>query len=300
MRITSKPDDPLCRSGPYSVFIHHADDAPRRRDWRIPHRRLEYWLLVVSLGGEERIRVDGVDYPVPAGASYLIQPGQLHDLGSQRGNIPVWLHFDLLFDPRRAEPRRFGGPYDSELGERVVHLQPDAGRLWGVELPVLVPAPLDAVCREEIPMAVREVRAGLPGRLMAEARLAMLLARLVGQVWERTAGQRPDDDLDRLTRAEAVARHRLDTGFGLEAFAAAAGLGRSRFCQLYARLRGEAPGAFLRRERQTRAESLLRSTDLPLAQIANLVGFRDATVFVRAFRRARGITPGAWRSAPGR
>ena len=290
----------LCTRGPYSVFIHSADDTPRRRDWRMPHRRLEYWLLVTSLDGEERIRVDGLDYDVPAGGSYVIQPGALHDLGSQRGNIPVWAHVDLLFDPRRGEPRHFAGPYDSELGDRTRHLQPDAQRLFGVDLPVLVPAPLDAAFREEFPALVRDSRAGLPGRLLAEARLAVLLARLVGLVWERQVGTRPDDDLDRLTRAEAVARQRLDTGFGLDAFAAAAGLGRSRFCQLYARLRGEPPGAFLRRERQVRAESLLRSTDLPLAQIANLVGYRDATVFVRAFRRARGVTPGAWRSAPGR
>jgi AraC-like DNA-binding protein len=266
----------------------------------MPHRRLEFWLLVLSLDGEERIRVDGIDHVVPAGGSYLIQPGRLHDLGSQRGNVPVWMHFDLLFDPRRDEPRHCGGPYDSELGARARHLQPDARRLWGVDLPVLVPPPLDSAFRAEVPLAVRDFRAGLPGRLQAEARLALLLARLVGQVWERSGGQRPDDDLDRLTRAESVARHRLDAGFGLEAFAAAAGLGRSRFCQLYARLRGESPGAFLRRERQLRAESLLRGTDLPLAQIANLVGFRDATVFVRAFRRARGVTPGVWRSAPGR
>ncbi|HAT11882.1 MAG TPA: hypothetical protein DCS97_15125 [Planctomycetes bacterium] len=295
-----KPEDLLSIRGPYGVFIHHADDSARPRGWRIAHRRLEFWLLVVSLDGEERIRVDGRDQVVPPGGCYLIQPGQLHDLGSQRGNIPVWIHFDLLFDPRRAETRHFAGPYDSELGERAVHLQPDARRLWGVDLPVLVPEPLGALFRDEVPAAVRDFRAGLPGRLLAEARVAMLLARLVGQVWERSAGQRPDDDLDRLTRAEAVARQRLDTGFGLEAFAAAAGLGRSRFCQLYARLRGEPPGTFLRREQQVRAESLLRGTDLPLAQIANLVGFSDATVFVRAFRRAHGVTPGVWRSAPGR
>jgi AraC-like DNA-binding protein len=291
------PDRVLSCSGPYGVFIHHGDDAPRRRDWAIPRRRQEFWLLVTSLEGAERIRVDGRSHDIPVGGSYLIQPGRLHDLGSQCGNVPVWLHFDLLFDPRRGEPRHFGGPYDSDLGSRAVHLQPDAERLWGVDLPVPVPAPLDAVFRDEVPAIVRGLRAGLPGRMLAEARLAVLIARLVGLVWERSSGARVEDDLDRLTRAEAVARHRLDTGFGLESFAAAAGLGRSRFCQLYARLRGEPPGAFLRRERQARAESLLRGTELPLAQIANLVGFRDATVFVRAFRRERGLTPGAWRAA---
>ena len=266
----------------------------------MPQRRLECWLLVTSLDGTERICVDGVWHDIPSGGSYLIQPASLHDLGSRGGNIPVWAHFDLLFDPRRSEPRRWGGPYDGELAERAVHLQPDARRLFGVGLPVTVPSPLDAVFRTEFPALVRQHREGTAGRLLAAARLGVLIARLVAQAWERSPASRPDGDLDRLTRAEAVARQRLDTGFGLHAFAAAAGLGRSRFCQLYARLRGEPPGAFLRRERQARAESLLRSTDLPLAQVADLVGYRDATVFVRAFRRNRGVTPGAWRAGRSR
>ena len=110
-------------------------------------------------------------------------------------------------------------------------------------------------------------------------------------VWPaQIAAKRSDDALDRLVRAEAVARQRLDGDFGLESFAAAAGLGRSRFCQLYRALRGEAPGAFLQRERHARATALLRTTSLSLTQIASLVGYRDATVFIRAFRRTHGMT----------
>lgn len=263
----------------------------------MPHRRLEYWLLVTSLEGGERIVVDGQSFDIPSGASYLVQPGNLHDLASRGGNVPVWVHFDVLYDPRRQAPRRHGGPYDSDLAERAAHLQPDARRLFGIDLPVVVPAPLAADFRSEVPRLVREHRAGRGGRLVAEARLGLLLARLAAQAWDAGGAGAADEPLDRITRAEAVARQRLDTGFGLDAFAAAAGLGRSRFCQLYAGLRGIPPGEFLRRERLVRAESLLSGTDLPLAQIAGLVGYRDATVFVRAFRRSSGVTPGAWRAA---
>ncbi len=292
---------PLAWSAPYSPFIQFCDDAPRRRDWRIPQRRLEYWLLVTSVDGEEQIRVDGDRFHIRSGETYLIQPGALHDLGSQRGNTPVWIHFDVLFDPRRAEPGRYhAGPFDAELGPRAALLQPAALATWGVELPVVVPPPLAARFRAEVPALVARHKASTPpARLEATARLATLLALLVDEAWRSGGGGRGPTDEDRITRAEAAARHRLDTGFGLEAFAAAAGLGRSRFCQVYRQLRGTTPGGFLQRERQSRAEALLRSTALPLAQVASLVGYRDATVFVRAFRRARGVTPGAWRSAPG-
>lgn len=290
---------PLAFVGPYGVFIHHCDCNPRRRGWSIPQRRLECWLLVTSLEGTERVCVDGAWHDIRPGDSYLVPPGALHDLGSRAGNTPVWAHFDLLFDAQRSAPRHWAGPYDRELGARAVHLQPDARRLFGIELPVVVPPPLDAIVRVEFPALVRQHREGPGGRLLAAARLQVLIARLAAQALQHgpAAGE---GDAACLAQAEAVARQRLDTGFGLAAFAAAAGLGRSRFCQLYVRLRGEPPGAFLRRERLARAEALLRGTDLPLAQVAQLVGYREATVFVRAFRRARGVTPGAWRGGRSR
>ena len=182
---------------------------------------------MTSLDGGERIVVDDNSYSVANGASYIIQPGALHDLSSTHGSTPCWVHFDLLFDPRRSEPRTIGGPYDSELGVRSVHLQPDAQRLWGIDLPVLVPPPLDALFRSEVPALIAEHRNGLPGRMLAEARLAALVARFVALAWGSQPGTRPNDDLDRLARAEAVARQRLDSDFTLHSFAAVAGLGRS-------------------------------------------------------------------------
>lgn len=288
---------PLAWNGPYCPFILACDDAPRHRRWAIRQRRLEYWLLVLSLDGSEEIAVDGHGFKVRPGDAYLIQPGQLHDLGSPAGNTPVWAHFDVLFDPRRAEPRHFAGPYDSELGGRAALLQPSAHATWGIDLPVLLPEPAALRVRGELPALVARHRIGTPpARLEATARLQLLLAGLVDEAWRAGGIAAAPADEDRIASAEAVARHRLDTGFGLEAFAAAAGLGRSRFCEVYRAVRGIAPGEFLRRARQARAEGLLRGTGLPLAQVALLSGYADATVFVRAFRRATGLTPGAWRA----
>ncbi len=295
-------DAPLAWSGPYSPYIHHCDDAQRQRAWTMPNRRLEYWLLVTSLSGSESIGVDGHRFDVRPGDSYLIPPGALHDLASVRGNTPVWIHFDVLFDPRRTRAgRHHAGPHEPDFGGRAGLLQPAARATWGVDLPILVPAGLRERFAAEVPAVVALHRGGSPpARLAATARLAVLLAELVAEAWRAGGGAAGPSEADRIARAEAVARHRLDLGFGLHDFAAAAGLGRSRFCQVYRRLRGMPPGAFLQRERLVRAESLLRDTDLPVGQVATLVGYGDATVFVRAFRRARGLTPGAWRLAPGR
>ncbi|MCK6490477.1 MAG: helix-turn-helix transcriptional regulator, partial [Planctomycetes bacterium] len=102
-----------------------------------------------------------------------------------------------------------------------------------------------------------------------------------------------------LAHAEEAARAGLAAGASLAAMAAAAGLGRSRFCELYRRLRGTSPGAFLRAERLRRAQELLAHAELPLAEVARQVGYADATVFGRRFRAATGATPGAWRLSRG-
>lgn len=55
--------------------------------------------------------------------------------------------------------------------------------------------------------------------------------------------------------------------------------------------------AELQREvRQARAEEYLRSRALQLSEIADRLGFSDATAFSRAFRSWHGVTPSAWRA----
>ena len=44
------------------------------------------------------------------------------------------------------------------------------------------------------------------------------------------------------------------------------------------------------------AQQLLRETRLPMAVVAETLGYADATVFVRAFRGWAGSTPGRWRA----
>jgi AraC family transcriptional regulator, transcriptional activator of pobA len=49
--------------------------------------------------------------------------------------------------------------------------------------------------------------------------------------------------------------------------------------------------------RMREARRLLADTDLTVTEIAPRVGYREAGYFVRRFRTAHGVTPGAWRRA---
>lgn len=48
----------------------------------------------------------------------------------------------------------------------------------------------------------------------------------------------------------------------------------------------------------TLAADLLRDTESTIATVARTVGYQDAFPFSVAFKRARGVSPSAWRRQP--
>lgn len=60
---------------------------------------------------------------------------------------------------------------------------------------------------------------------------------------------------------------------------------------------GSGYGAVIAAARLELARQLLRETQLPLATIADALGYADAPALVRAFRGWAGVTPGQWRAA---
>lgn len=259
-------------------------------------RVFTHWLAVVSLDGREVIEVDGRRHDIPSGGAYVIQPGSRAELRGPEGSTPVWAHFDLAFDPNRERHPQVH-VYTPDLGGRAPWMQPRAVELLGVDMPVVVPSQLQPRFRSLLPEVVADVRRMDP---LAALRAAGSLGQLVIAAAELARGAPVAGGIEqRLARAEAVARSNLASGADLGDMARAAGLGRSRFCQVYARLRGRAPGAFLRAERLARAQELLTRAELTVADVAAQVGFADATVFGRFFRSATGRTPGAWRRQGG-
>jgi AraC-like DNA-binding protein len=61
--------------------------------------------------------------------------------------------------------------------------------------------------------------------------------------------------------------------------------------RVFAEVHGLGFRAYLRRVRMCRAAELLASTDLPVKEVAQRVGYRDASQFSKAFKRTRGMTP---------
>jgi len=122
----------------------------------------------------------------------------------------------------------------------------------------------------------------------------LLLARMA-------AGRRqPTIAEERITRVcDHISGH-LDGEFTIGELARVACLSVSRFSWLFKESVGIAPVKFLEARRMEKARHLLLSTDLPVQEIGQQVGFANAQHFSTRFRRLTGQSPRAFRETPRR
>ncbi|MCH7345254.1 AraC family transcriptional regulator [Pelomonas sp. CA6] len=122
--------------------------------------------------------------------------------------------------------------------------------------------------------------------------------RLLAAVLDGFGGEAAPAPADhRIDRAWRLAAERLHRIRGLSDVAAQAGLSESSFRASHRAWRGDSAGAALTALRLGRAEHLLATTRLSIAEIALAVGYGHAETLSQAFRRTRGLSPGAWRQA---
>jgi transcriptional regulator GlxA family with amidase domain len=125
---------------------------------------------------------------------------------------------------------------------------------------------------------------------------------------DATAGQAPHfaglaprhaHDDPAVRRAQAFIHVRDGQGVSLASLAAAALLGRRTLLRRFASATGMTPMEYCRAVRLARARELLEAGRLPLQEIAGNLGYGDLSSFARAFRRAHGAPPGAFRKQHG-
>ena len=135
-------------------------------------------------------------------------------------------------------------------------------------------------------------------KLYAETAAQMLAVHLLRHYL--TTDLSIKDSSHRLSRqqlkriVEYIVAH-LDQDLSLDALAQQLGFSPYHFARLFRETTGESPHQFVVSKRIEAAQQLLKTADLPLAQIAVAVGFPNQSHFSRVFKQRRGITPVQYR-----
>jgi AraC-like DNA-binding protein len=100
-----------------------------------------------------------------------------------------------------------------------------------------------------------------------------------------------------LNRALQYVSANLNSALPVDTLAGVAGLSRAHFSRSFANLTGLAPAEFVLQERMKRATKLLTANrELPIKEIAALVGMPDNNYFSKVFRRTYGVSPTEFRT----
>jgi AraC family transcriptional regulator len=96
-------------------------------------------------------------------------------------------------------------------------------------------------------------------------------------------------------RAREFLNANLDGDISLASVAAECNLSVSHFAHAFRRTFGRPPHRWLMERRVDAVKSLLLTTRLTLAEVANKCGFADQSALSRSFKRVLGESPGEWR-----
>ncbi|MBZ6475935.1 AraC family transcriptional regulator [Streptomyces griseocarneus] len=236
----------------------------------------------VVLRGSCRLRVHGEDTVLVAGDAVLLPHGTAHTLADDAGAPAALLCGGYEIDRARAHPLLGDFP-------EVIRLAAHPGRYASLHAVV-------TLLGEELRAPGRGADATLP------ALLELLLVHLL-RAWYEERAARPDAVTgwclalaDPSVGAALRALHDDPSKpWTVASLADRAGLSRAAFARRFGALAGRPPLTYLTWWRLTLAARLLRESDIPLAAVAQRIGYTSQFAFAHAFKRAYGVPAGRYR-----
>jgi AraC-like DNA-binding protein len=257
--------------------------------------------------GELHARVEGEEaFVVGPGEVVLFPRNDLHLLGSDLGLPPVMAR-DII------EPPKDGGLFSIHCGGDGARTKLVCGFLGydsakGNPLLAALPAAMrlnieEGAAAEWMRSTFRYAAAEVTGRPGSETVLAKLSELLFVEAVRRYAETLPEGQTgwlaglrdDYVARALALLHGDVSRSWTVDELGRHIGLSRSALADRFTQLIGVAPMRYLANWRMQVAAQELLSRNTSLAQIANRVGYESEAAFSRAFKKAFGSAPSAWR-----
>jgi AraC-like DNA-binding protein len=248
--------------------------------------------LVYVSRGKVELDLAGQRHLLLPGSLAIIPPAMLHQsfVPHDADVIRHCVHFD--WTPEHSDSQApmwtwHGEPFAAHL----VHRPPPA-------IAAKLPLVLDIKAQRSLVEAL-EFALGLFRKrdVLAPWQLGVVLRWLLEPAKQPHAGaNRQARSRDRvLALAHHIDQHFM-TPLGHDDFLAISQLSSSQLCKLFNRLIGLRPIAYLHQVRIRNAQRLLLETNLPINQVAEMVGCPDANYFSRLFRQQVGASPAEFRT----
>lgn len=266
----------------------YEDDLAREPIAAHWHDELEV-LTVVE--GRAAFSVGDQRYTLGAGEGLFVNGGVVHAV-RRACEGPARLH-TLVFHPRLVA----GGP-ESVFWQRYVGVVVDGEALRSVRL-----APDDDCGATCLAAASDVVEAYVRAGYGYEFCVRDALSRIVCALSARCEGAAAPAFSGRAARTERRVKEMLAyvhahyaEDIDIEMVARSASVSTSECLRCFHELLDMTPMEYVRRYRVRRAARLLETTDLKVADIGALCGFKEMSYFAKTFRKLRGCTPSAWRA----
>jgi AraC-like DNA-binding protein len=294
-----------------SVFAQTRLPSP----WGIRADARDHFAFHIISRGRARLEVDGLDpVDIEAGDVVVLGPGQGHSLRDRPESATRPLE-EMLADGS------FGG--SAATGSRVEHSASGSttglicgcfrfADLRGNRLLDALPAIIhiretDDVgpwLAQTIRLLMHESTGGRPGTTTVVDRLCDALFIYIIRSHLAALSTSEPNWLRALVDPEIGAALRLlhaepGSTWSIATLAARVGMSRSAFAARFTRFVGETPRQYLIGLRMQAAARMLRAREADLDRVAEAVGYESVAAFSKAFKRAIGVPPGAYRRTGG-
>ena len=275
-----KIDSYLRPPGAPPVWVEHMI----RRTKPEPSHTHDCMELMYIRGGAACCRINDRHYPVVRGDIYAFAPGDVHEFS---------ISGPLTYDTLLFSMDIFTGEEREQFMGNALFVRwcsPGSFREKKLTLPVAAADKLDAAFDE---LADECLKNAPCNRLLRKALLVRLLFFILGG--GSPAGESSGaSDLQLSSLFNFVANHSGEK-LSLSRMAGAAHVSPGYLNEFMRRTIGQGASEYVARCRVEQARNLLENTQKSISEIAVSVGFYDASHLIRVFRRATGMTPGAYR-----
>jgi AraC-like DNA-binding protein len=271
----------------FPIAIVKSDGRGKPMHSAKPHAH-GFFALLYCVGGTGTMQIGRSNVRIADGSLLITAPGEVHDTTGLHGVCRWGLDF---------MPDAFGIEAAGWMFPRPTHPEWSAllRHSWDAPQVIEVPADQRGAWRRQFETIARELADHAHGyREVVRAELKALLIR-TARLAQHAPANEPTSPL--LGEVFDVIEQRFADSVSLSDVARAVGRSRAHLTTVVREQTGMTVQQWIIERRMAEARQRLLISDEDVGVLAERVGYRDPTLFIRHFKRAHGVTPRRWRNA---